>query len=163
MQKKFLQSLILLLLLVGLPLGSWYYLRTGLDYRLDRLEELASKGKLEGDSFEQGWVYVIAVSDVAFTTLDPIISHFKTNPKLKFTMLDIEQLKKQKILDELWHAAYTSEDISEGVFLTNTSSEIIGVYHLYRERDMAILSEDLAFILPPEPEKDFYIRREQER
>lgn len=33
-------ALLLLLLLVGLPAGSWYYLRTGLNYRLETRDEM---------------------------------------------------------------------------------------------------------------------------
>jgi hypothetical protein len=38
--------LLLLLLLVGLPIGSWYYLRLGLDYRLDTKAELQDFGPM---------------------------------------------------------------------------------------------------------------------
>jgi hypothetical protein len=42
--RKVLQALALLLFLVVLPLGSWFYLRNGLDYRLEALEELGDHG-----------------------------------------------------------------------------------------------------------------------
>lgn len=42
--RKVLQALALLLFLVVLPLGSWFYLRNGLDYRLQALEELGDHG-----------------------------------------------------------------------------------------------------------------------
>ncbi len=35
-----------ILLLVILPLGSWYYLQTGLDYRLEAMKELKDYGKI---------------------------------------------------------------------------------------------------------------------
>ncbi len=47
---KILQTIALLLFLVGLPLGSWYYLQRGLDYRLDAMEELKTYG--EAPDFE---------------------------------------------------------------------------------------------------------------
>lgn len=42
----------LFLLLVIFPLGSWYYLRTGLDYRLQALHELKDVGKVAAFAFE---------------------------------------------------------------------------------------------------------------
>ncbi len=36
------------LLLVIFPLGSWYYLRTGLDYRLQAMQEMKDYGKMPG-------------------------------------------------------------------------------------------------------------------
>ena len=49
--KHIFQTLVLLLFLVVLPLGSWYYLRTGLDYRLEALEELQDYGRVSGISY----------------------------------------------------------------------------------------------------------------
>jgi hypothetical protein len=47
-----LQIAALLLLLVILPLGSWYYLQTGLDYRLQAREELKPIGELPAFEFQ---------------------------------------------------------------------------------------------------------------
>ena len=44
--KKIIQTIILLLMLAGLPLGSWFYLQRGLDYRLSALEELKDYGEV---------------------------------------------------------------------------------------------------------------------
>ncbi|MCB0571331.1 MAG: hypothetical protein KDC66_16280 [Phaeodactylibacter sp.] len=41
-------ALILLLMLVGLPLGSWYYLQTGLDYRLQTRAEMKDYALVPG-------------------------------------------------------------------------------------------------------------------
>ncbi len=46
--KKILQTIALFLLLVGFPAISWYYLRTGLDYRMEALGELGDLGKIPG-------------------------------------------------------------------------------------------------------------------
>lgn len=40
---KYIKSLALFLLVVGFPIGSWYYLQKGLDYRKAALEELKPK------------------------------------------------------------------------------------------------------------------------
>lgn len=45
-RKKILQTLALLLFLVGLPLGSWYYLREGYNYRKALLDDLGQMGQV---------------------------------------------------------------------------------------------------------------------
>jgi hypothetical protein len=148
---------------VGLPLGSWYYLRIGLDYRLDRLEKLQPKGVLTSDHFELGWVHVIAPTSATITRLDPIKDYFSTNPKLKFKIIDDLEFQANEAFALVWQAAGKSSSIMNGVFLTDTSNQIIGAYQIDDEGELAELSEDIAFILPPEPERDFEFKREQER
>lgn len=45
-RKNIIQTLLLLLLLVGLPLGSWYYLREGYNYRKTIMDQLQNLGSL---------------------------------------------------------------------------------------------------------------------
>jgi hypothetical protein len=45
------QTAALLLFLVALPIGSWYYLRTGLDYRIAAMEELQTLGSISDSRF----------------------------------------------------------------------------------------------------------------
>ncbi|HMQ49624.1 MAG TPA: hypothetical protein PKA00_19185 [Saprospiraceae bacterium] len=50
--KKLFQLLALLAMLVGFPLISWYYLKTGLDYRMEKMGELADRGQLPDFQYE---------------------------------------------------------------------------------------------------------------
>lgn len=52
MNRNIIQLLTLFTLLVILPAGSWYYLRKGLDYRLEATHELEKLGTLPEDSFQ---------------------------------------------------------------------------------------------------------------
>ena len=45
--KKYILALAIVILLIVLPLGSWYYLNSGLDYRKQSLVELAVKVKVD--------------------------------------------------------------------------------------------------------------------
>lgn len=56
---------ILFLLLVGLPIGSWYYLRTGLEYRKEVMADLDDYGKLPTISLETFSGRVLNNQDVA--------------------------------------------------------------------------------------------------
>jgi len=44
--KNYMQGAALLLFLVGLPLGSWYYLQAGFDYHKDLMSELKNYGRI---------------------------------------------------------------------------------------------------------------------
>ncbi|MCP3930049.1 MAG: hypothetical protein GY705_13225 [Bacteroidetes bacterium] len=64
LQKKIIQAIALFLLLVVLPGGSWFYLRSGLNYHLDSLEALQDFGKpaeasivaQNGEPFSSDWL-----------------------------------------------------------------------------------------------------------
>ncbi len=45
-RKNIIQTLVLLLLLAGLPIGSWYYLREGYNYRKTIMDQLQTLGQL---------------------------------------------------------------------------------------------------------------------
>lgn len=58
------QLIILAVLLIGLPLGSWYYLSSGLNYRLKAMEELQQFGELPNFGFATFSDQVIAKNDI---------------------------------------------------------------------------------------------------
>ncbi len=58
------QLAILAVLLVGLPLGSWYYLSSGLDYRLKTMAALQQLGELPDFGFATFSDQVISKNDV---------------------------------------------------------------------------------------------------
>jgi hypothetical protein len=64
-RKSLAEILVLLLFLLGLPLGSWYYLKRGFEYRLAALSELSERGRLpdfQGMTIEGAPVDVGALS-----------------------------------------------------------------------------------------------------
>ena len=57
-------SLILLFILVVLPVGSWYYLKEGLDYRMTKIGELKQYGTLPDFSYTTLWNKPITAADI---------------------------------------------------------------------------------------------------
>jgi hypothetical protein len=49
--RNIIQILVISLLLVGLPLGSWYYLKKGADFRRQHLQQMTSLGPFEFQDF----------------------------------------------------------------------------------------------------------------
>lgn len=50
---KYLRGLAIVVVIFVLPAGSWYYLQSGYDYRLNALQELEPKGQLEQLSIDK--------------------------------------------------------------------------------------------------------------
>ena len=49
---KYLVGAVVFIMLFVLPLGSWYYLQSGLDYRKDALKELEPKGIFQSSALD---------------------------------------------------------------------------------------------------------------
>ncbi len=166
MKRKHSQILVLVLLLVVFPAVSWLYLRKGLDYRLEHLERLQPKVTVPaGELFEVGAIQVIYSSSANESRLDPIREHYEDlDSVLRFVSYDYDiQPASLDSLDKAWKLAELSSDFADAVFLTDTSNQILHCYRLLSEEDLVSLGEDIAFLLPPEPEKDFDFRREREK
>jgi hypothetical protein len=95
---KHLKSFILLLILVGLPLVSWYFLKSGLDWRKGKVSDLKTKG-LFLNSFD------FSVDDK--NSLYEIMAHRTSLVKLKDTLDSDDQL----VIDQFKNA-YTFQFIS---------------------------------------------------
>jgi len=62
--KSILQFIFLLAIFGGVPVVSWYYLQTGLDYRLKALAELSNLGKVQMDSRVSFDNKILSASDI---------------------------------------------------------------------------------------------------
>lgn len=67
----------LFLLLVFFPLGSWYYLRTGLDYRLQAMQELQDYGRMPDFTLPNYNDSIVSASQFAEGL---VVGHFLSGP-----------------------------------------------------------------------------------
>ncbi len=75
---KYLVSAVVFLMLFVLPLGSWYYLQSGLEYRKDALKELEPKGE-----------FLSSVID-------------KNILRSKTTLMHLKPVKKENVIPEIF-------------------------------------------------------------
>ncbi len=169
MQRKIVQTLILLLLLVVFPLVSWIYLRDGLNYRLNILDELRPKSEIpaSSDFFDTRAIQILysnARTEYS-DRLAPIMEHFSDQGSMvQFKHFDYQaQGAFRDSLMKVWENKYPSASFGESVFLADTSNQILQCYRLEEDQDVAALTEHIAFIIPRDPEKDFDYIPEKEK
>ena len=169
MSKKIIQTIILLILLVGFPLVSWIYLRDGLDFRMNAIKALQPKAALppSADSLHQeGTILIWYDQDGPFgKRMDPVISHFDDRTDVVFTHFPDRSYHSlhdslEKVLALTGEEADAFED---KVFLVGQGGFIRASYHLKSDDQMGDLTEHIAFLVPLDPEKDFEFKRETEK
>ena len=169
MPKKVVQTIILLLLLVVLPILSWVFLRDGLNYRIDARARLTPKTYLPENSgaFNKGKIQVLysGSSDAWESRLSAIASNFNDRKEiLLFGQMDTLQMVPLKdSLQKAWHLSGFEGLYENAVFLIDTTCAVTRGYELYNDQDMAALTQDIAFLLPIEKDKDFLVKREREK
>jgi hypothetical protein len=169
MSKKIIQTIVLLLLLVVFPLLSWLFLKDGLQYRLDVRERLAVKAQLPKSEpgCLQGKIQVIFQDKPGKWTnrLQPIARHFSDREEI-LTFRALDSLETDRMVDSLqkaWVQSSLNGTYDDAVFLLDTTCAIKMAYNVDSDADMAALTEDIAFLLPIQKEKDFLIKREREK
>ena len=167
MSKKVVQTIVLLLLLVGFPLVSWLFLKDGVQYRIDARANLSSKALIPVSSsiYGRGIIQVLYDhSDPAMTSrMAPIVSHFEDrNDILSFKDLN-EYVTLRDSLEKVLMIMEQSANYSDYAYLIDTTASIVQSYLVEDDTDMAALAQDIAFLLPLEEDKDFKIKREREK
>ncbi|MBK8501782.1 MAG: hypothetical protein IPL46_05990 [Saprospiraceae bacterium] len=169
MPKKIIQTVVLLLLLVVFPLLSWLFLKDGLQYRLDAKERLSIKSQLPKSERGclQGKIQVIFQDKPGkwINRLQPIAQLFTDRHEI-LTFRALDSLETGQVVDSLqkaWIQSNLDGLYDNAVFLLDTTCAIKMAYKADSDDDMAALAEDIAFLLPIQKEKDFFIKREREK
>jgi len=155
---KFNKVLVFILLAI-VPLGSWYYLRTGLDYRKDALKELEAKfnisDKCRGLSYTKGFTTVLLdPSKTAGKTTEidsfhnVLLTKFDDVPKLNIISLQDDLLNSE-------HQVFTScmSTGTKAITLIDTSGQVRMEYDGSLNSFGKVI-EHLAIVLPRQEEKD---------
>ena len=164
MPKKILHTLILVLLLVLLPVFSWYFIRGGLEVRLDARERLSGKATVVGENCSPGQIQIFYPVEKE-NRINTIRKHFHDQTILvSFVRLPWEiPTALSDSLTKVWTLVHDTKPSSDAAFLVDTSCAIVNAYDVDIDGQLANLAEDIAFLLPLEEEKDFMIKREKEK
>jgi len=160
---------VLLALLVILPLSSWFYLQRGLDYRLETLEQLASKAALPNDWFhnQPGTIQVLYDESVSLSSrLEPIKKHFEERQDIQFIPTDYNSVTGlQDSLKKVVRLTISDSQpvLQDMLFLINQKGSLVMAYRIGEDSELALLTKHVVFLMPPEEEKDFEFRREREK
>ncbi len=177
-RRRILASMItLLIIVIVLPLISLKYLKEGLDYRQDRLAELAELGKVDsykavstdGKSIDHNKLgNVIVVSDEMLAcdgqhgqTLREYVEKFENQDVFRHVILtsgkDCTGWKKSFIAAEENGQALgrqlsklaSMDDLNKKVILIDRENEIRQVYDLTKRADIELLVTHTTILMPP--------------
>lgn len=159
---KYIKSFIIFSLLVFVPLGSWYYLQTGLNYRKDALKDLEAKGLIKDlcDELEvyNGETTILAfanaVEDQNFESgIYKLLEGFDDVPRFGVLLVD-EDSKYQKVERlKFQNTPIGCSNNFAAMTLIDTSGMIRMTYDDSQE-SFKKLVEHLAIVLPREKGKD---------
>lgn len=186
MKVKYLVATAIVIILIGLPIGSYLYLRSGFMYRLEALQTLESKG-----DFPDSLLCLNSSSDLQSTKLNRktlLLAQFKDTgheEELKNNLrLLNDQFSDSKTFQMVWLLDSSvnkslNQDLDilncnvdklqlDELFLDNelmlvdTSLQIRNRYSYSAERFKKVV-EHLAIILPREKRKNIVLQRESEK
>ena len=182
-QMGLLQLAGLFLLLVIFPLGSWYYLRTGLDYRLQEMQELKDYGKIpdftlanyndslvSAERFSDGLVvgyFLTGRHEKQFVEkLVKLHDQFDERDDIFFLAFATDTSRATKERLQQFAAVNGLEDEEQNFFLRGTKDE---VEHLakacglpFEEKGMSLSDNSLAFFADSLMVRSFYDLAEEE-
>ncbi len=168
LSKKIWQTLVLLALLVGFPLISWLYLRDGINFRIQTIQDLHPKTQIadfySGSDSTQLSIWYPEREGMQ-EKIDLIQRHFQDRDDLIFQSFD-RNLNFPSAFDSLeavLHRGGELDEVSQYLFLIDSLGAVRSYYRWDQADDLSRLVEHIAFLLPPEPERDFDFRREPEK
>ena len=172
--KKNILGIAVVFLLIVFPIGSWYYLKSGFEYRVDALTELKTKGKLNPelvDSFDlHGSTLVIHNADMTRDADKTKINSIKEQyaESMTFKWWDVSEANMESILSECyWNSdslGINKKSIFEHAFtLVDTDMNVRNYYESPHDTSYNQLVKHLAIILPTKKDPDIILKRQSEK
>jgi hypothetical protein len=154
---KFLTWVVLGLFVVVVPFGSWYYLKSGADYRRQAISELSKKDSL---SKGQDTLHILRGKTTLFIPSRQVVDEkILTNLRSQFGQSESFQIIKADSLSELYRKGIYAKYISNKILLIDTGLYIRNVYGSSVE-DIRKVVEHTAIILPRVREMDIKMQKD---
>ena len=158
---KYFKSVLVIMLLVGLPAGSWYFLQHGLEWRREKRTELVPKGNLLTDNnwteTQKQSLTALFKDKTSLVTLSnkytdrelEVVNQFKD----AFTFQALNNSNLEVPLNGLYDANYIVIDTS-----LNVRQKYIG----QGEQIITRIVEDIALLLPKQKGRDIKMKNSME-
>ena len=178
---KFIQISGLLLLLVVLPLVSWYYLSQGYDYQLKARSELKNYGKWSvlGSGLDtMGYTIVFAqldenaANDSKFNEiLNRLVNQFGERPDFFIGLLDGDKVESSLIINDSSKVIFFDLDkfntdevlLRNKFYLADRTGTLRNNYNINQVDEIKRMVEHIALILPQQPSSDIFYVPEEEK
>ncbi|MBC7884412.1 MAG: hypothetical protein H7X99_02995 [Saprospiraceae bacterium] len=159
---KFISWLVLALFVLVVPLGSWYYLKMGLNYRKNALKELIAKDSISvtmdslGLLNKKTTLLALHSSKTIEGNLVSIHNQFKNIDG--FQIFTFDSIHAFNILPEGYLSGFRNKYEGKDYILLDTSIHIRNTYS-NTEEDVKKLVEHLAIIIPRPKEYDIKMKK----
>lgn len=176
--KKLRQIIALILLLGVVPGITWFFLKGGLDYRLNAMEELKTDARINlPDQFkliDSNAVVLIAVEFNNKEVEDILLAvrkhYMDADSQLVICNIGIKDQideKPQSNIINFSSPVLINElrlvDAHADMYLLNQKGELRYSYKSAEKEDLAKLIKHIAFVLPPREKKEIKFERENEK
>ncbi|MDF1695048.1 MAG: hypothetical protein P1U56_04425 [Saprospiraceae bacterium] len=161
---KYLVGAVVFIMLFVLPLGSWYYLQTGLDYRKDALKELEPKGLFESSALDintlKSKTTLMHLKDVGDNVVSEVFDQYGGSQT--FQMLSIEKSNDDQAnwieIDAFTANSIASSHSDAGFLLIDTSGQLRNSYPADMDGVRRMI-EHTSIILPRIKEMDVKLKK----
>ena len=160
---KYLIGAFVVIMLFLLPLGSWYYLQSGLDYRKEALRQLEPKGKFQSTFLNQGQLAakttMIHLKEVEGDPVSEIYGQYGDSETFQLFSIDTPEKGAQNWiqLDALAANSISAAYDDAGFLLIDTSGQLRNTYPANLE-GVKFLIEHTSIVLPRVKEMDIKMK-----
>ena len=160
---KYVKTIVVLTLLIGFPLVSYYYLNQGFNFRKDALESLKPKGAFSEickDIRVGNGVTALITVDGQNTSID--VNKYLSNVREEFKkeqsffIYTVPNANDKMTLEEQENDSHQEANCnldSKKMVLVDTAG-MVRNYYAYTEQGFIDLMEDIAIVLPRKIQKD---------
>lgn len=172
---KALKTILILIVLFGLPAGSWYFLRDGFNWRKAKMEQLQKKGKFfdayEFSSEEKTRIFEELSYRTALIKLNSdidkddiaLIDQFRKTHTFMFIVMINRNSRLETSFSSKYPIRYIKADnlvpknfeLNNAQYMLVDTAGYIRNYYLWdNDEKMTSIVEDLAVVLPKRPTPD---------
>jgi len=160
--KKYFQGIVLTFFLLGLPIGSYYYLFTGIDYYRTNKAEYQKKGVVP-EYTKKDLLTNKEITNESLNGNTHIVSFFDARAPQSKELLGVmsiiqDQFQKRKDIKFI-----TSDHYSPEFVLVDDSLNIRGYYNVMDKEQVKKLIIHLTMVMPRKKKEEVVFRREKEK
>lgn len=159
---KYLKAVVVFLMLVGFPAGSWYFLQHGLDWRRVKRTELVTKSHLINDVEWTPEERQLLTSRLKNRTTLCVMKSAMANRDQEVYDQFKDAFTFQALLENELPAKVASQFSSYDYLLIDTAMQVRQVYAGYHDSVHTRIVEDIALIVPQRKEVDIKLRRKNQ-
>jgi hypothetical protein len=162
---KYLVAVVVFIMLFVLPLGSWYYLQSGLDYRKDALKELEPKGIFNSSDIDvnslKSKTTLIHLKSVDENVVEEIFGQYGGVPSFQMISIvsPVDSFNNWFIIEKAKANRISTANDNAGFLLIDTSAQLRNYYPADMD-GVRRLIEHTSIILPRIKEMDVKLKKE---